>query len=64
MPPKKQAKLKETAAKFQKYSLDFKGPYEPVQSVKMMLGVLETLSIENGDQGKYLSHLGSKRWLP
>ncbi|KAL5456408.1 hypothetical protein PMIN06_003914 [Paraphaeosphaeria minitans] len=58
------AKLQEIVGKFQAYSPDFKGAHEPVESVKMMLGVLDKLSIENNDQGKYLSHLGTKRWLP
>ncbi|KAF2677701.1 NAD(P)-binding protein [Lentithecium fluviatile CBS 122367] len=62
--PEQGAKLQEVIGKFQAYSPAFKGAYEPVESVKMMLGVLDKLSIENGDQGKYLSHLGAKRWLP
>jgi hypothetical protein len=58
------AKMQGIIAKFQTYSPDFKGAYEPVDSVKQMLSVLDGLSVENGDTGKYLSHLGTKRWLP
>ncbi|KAL1605046.1 hypothetical protein SLS60_004589 [Paraconiothyrium brasiliense] len=62
--PKEGAKLQEIIGKFQQYSPNFKGGYEPVEAVKKMLSTLDKLSIENGDQGKYLSHLGTKRWLP
>lgn len=62
--PKGNAKLQEFVAKLQVYSPTFKGAYEPIESVKHMLSSLDKLSIENGDQGKYLSHLGTKRWIP
>ncbi|KAK7181593.1 hypothetical protein DPSP01_011403 [Paraphaeosphaeria sporulosa] len=62
--PQEAAKFQEFVGKMQVYSPAFKGAYEPVESVKMMLSALDKLSIENGDQGKYLSHLGTKRWLP
>ncbi|KAJ4355642.1 uncharacterized protein N0V89_003662 [Didymosphaeria variabile] len=62
--PTQGAKLQEVTAKFQQYSPSFTGPYEPVEAVKKMTSTLDKLSIENGDQGKYLSHLGTKRWLP
>jgi NAD(P)-dependent dehydrogenase (short-subunit alcohol dehydrogenase family) len=58
------AKLQAIIAKFQAYAPNFKGAYEPVDSAKHMLSVLDKLSVENGDTGKYLSHLGTKRWLP
>ncbi|KAF2448084.1 NAD(P)-binding protein [Karstenula rhodostoma CBS 690.94] len=62
--PEQVAKLQEILDKFHAYSPTSTGPSQPAESVKKMLSVLDTLSIENGDQGKYVSHTGTDRWLP
>ncbi|KAF1979173.1 NAD(P)-binding protein [Bimuria novae-zelandiae CBS 107.79] len=64
--PEQKEKAAPIIAKFYAYAPNFAGKtYTPVESVQKMLSVLEKCSIENGDSGKYLSHLGTnKRWLP
>ena len=50
-------------AKFSKYAPDWKGPVTPTESIKAVLSVVEKSSVENGDGGAFLSHLGNKQWL-
>ncbi|KAF1954601.1 putative short chain dehydrogenase [Byssothecium circinans] len=61
--PEQAAKQVSISDKFAAYSPNFKGAYAPIDSVKMVLSVLDKSSVEK-DQGKYVSHLGTKRWLP
>ncbi|KAJ2980345.1 hypothetical protein NUW58_g6968 [Xylaria curta] len=49
--------------KFQQYQPNFKGPVAPEQAVKDVISVWENASLENGDGGAFLSHLGNKQWL-
>jgi NAD(P)-dependent dehydrogenase (short-subunit alcohol dehydrogenase family) len=49
--------------KFANYAPHFKGPITPEESVKAILSVIDKSSIENGDGGAFISHLGSKQWL-
>ena len=49
--------------KFLDYAPDFKGPITPKESVDLVLKVIESKSLENGDGGKYFSHFGNDRWL-
>ena len=50
-------------AKFMAYTPHFKGAITPEESVKAVLGVTEKSSLENGDGGAFISHLGTKDWL-
>ncbi|GAW17413.1 hypothetical protein ANO14919_068700 [Xylariales sp. No.14919] len=45
------------------YAPDFKGPISTVESVQHIRSVMEKASIENGDGGAYVSHLGNKQWV-
>ncbi|KAI0856236.1 NAD(P)-binding protein [Xylaria cubensis] len=49
--------------KFQQYQPNFKGPTTPELAVKDVIRTWENASIEKGDGGAFLSHLGSKQWL-
>ena len=50
-------------AKFAGYAPDFKGALQPPESVEKMLQLLTNASIEKGDGGSFISHLGNKQWL-
>ncbi|KAI3327601.1 NAD(P)-binding protein [Xylariaceae sp. AK1471] len=50
-------------AKFQQYQPNFKGPVTPDIAVKDTIRTWENASIDKGDGGAFLSHLGSKQWL-
>lgn len=50
-------------AKFAKYAPHMKGPIQPDESVSSMLKILGNASIEKGDGGSFISHLGNKQWL-
>lgn len=52
-----------TVAKFQAYAPHFKEQLTTEQSVKAMVSVFEKASVENGDGGAFISHLGSKQWI-
>jgi NAD(P)-dependent dehydrogenase (short-subunit alcohol dehydrogenase family) len=45
------------------YAPDWKGPLTPEESVSMMRSVIDGASVEKGDGGAFLSHLGNKRWI-
>ena len=49
--------------KFAAYAPDLKGPMTPEQSVNNLLGLIKSASIEKGDGGSFISHLGNKQWL-
>ncbi|KAI1819498.1 NAD(P)-binding protein [Xylaria intraflava] len=49
--------------KFQKYQPNFKGPVTPDVAIRDVINTWENASIERGDGGAFLSHLGSKQWL-
>ncbi|KAI1735260.1 NAD(P)-binding protein [Xylaria scruposa] len=49
--------------KFQQYQPNFKGPTTPELAVKDVIKTWENASLEKGDGGAFLSHLGSKQWL-
>lgn len=53
----------EMPMKFAKYAPHFTGPITPAESVEKCLDVLEKTSVENGDSGAFVSHLGNKQWL-
>jgi hypothetical protein len=50
-------------ASFAKYAPHFTGPLTPEQSVTAILDVINKASLENGDGGDFISHLGTKQWL-
>ncbi|AEO64646.1 9b57afb8-39aa-4e7c-bb15-a362969ded22 [Thermothielavioides terrestris] len=49
--------------KFADYAPHFKGPLTPEQSVTACRKVIAEASIEKGNGGDFISHLGTKRWL-
>jgi hypothetical protein len=49
--------------KFIEYAPHFKRPITPKESVTAVLSVMNNASIEHGDGGAFLSHLGNKQWL-
>jgi NAD(P)-dependent dehydrogenase (short-subunit alcohol dehydrogenase family) len=49
--------------KFQRFAPHFTGPATPESSVRSVIGVWEKCSVENGDGGAVLSHLGNRQWL-
>ncbi|KAH4082577.1 hypothetical protein JI435_079230 [Parastagonospora nodorum SN15] len=56
-------KLEVQGAKFMKYAPHFTGPDNTEDSVKAILGVVESKSLANGDGGAYVSHFGNKQWI-
>jgi hypothetical protein len=50
-------------ARFVEYAPHFKGPITPEQSVTAMKSVIANASVEKGNGGDFLSHLGNKQWL-
>src|SRR5437016_5036035 len=49
--------------KMAEYAPHFKGPTTPEKSVKTLIKVIEEASVEGGDGGRFVSHLGGKQWL-
>jgi hypothetical protein len=49
--------------KFAAYAPHFKGPISAEESVKAVMGVAERASVEDGNGGAFISHLGNKKWL-
>ncbi|KAK5654588.1 hypothetical protein OQA88_7217 [Cercophora sp. LCS_1] len=49
--------------KFAAYAPHFKGPITPEESVAAVRSVIENASVEKGNGGEFLSHLGNKQWL-
>ena len=50
-------------AKIQSLYPHFKGMISPEESIKAMIEVIEKASVENGDGGSFVSHLGTKQWV-
>jgi len=57
------AKLSEFGAKFMVYAPNFTGPVPPEESVRDVMNVVDNASLEKGDGGSFISHMGNKRWL-
>jgi hypothetical protein len=49
--------------KFMAYAPHFKGPISAEESTKAVLNVAEKASVEGGDGGAFITHLGNKQWL-
>ncbi|KAI1805609.1 NAD(P)-binding protein [Daldinia bambusicola] len=61
---KEQKKAQEMYASFAKYAPHFKGPITPKESVEKVMGVIYDSSLEKGDGGAFVSHLGrGQPWL-
>jgi len=60
---KEQQSLGAMMTKFQQYAPHFQGPMTVEESVKAVVSVYEKASIANGDNGSFVSHLGTKQWL-
>ncbi|KAH7144322.1 hypothetical protein B0J13DRAFT_525705 [Dactylonectria estremocensis] len=50
-------------AQFSEYAPHFTGPTTPESSVKSVLSVISEKSVEAGDGGSFVSHLGNQQWL-
>jgi hypothetical protein len=48
---------------YKQYAPHFTGPARPEDAVRDVISVWEKASVENGDGGAFVSHLGSKQWL-
>ena len=48
---------------FATYAPHFQRPLTTEESVKAVMGVVDKASIEKGDGGAFVSHLGTKQWL-
>ncbi|RYP83992.1 hypothetical protein DL769_001248 [Monosporascus sp. CRB-8-3] len=59
----KKKRAMEMTAKFAKMAPHFKGPITPEESVRSVLAVIENASVDRGDGGSFVSHLGNKQWL-
>lgn len=55
--------MMEMAAKFVNYAPHFRGAISTDESVKAVLSVADNASVEKGDGGTFVSHLGNKQWL-
>jgi len=60
-PPEVMPLLMKMVGSFKKVYPDWKGPMEPPESVRLMLGVLDNAT--PNENGAFLSHLGNKQWL-
>ncbi|KAH8716743.1 putative short chain dehydrogenase [Phaeosphaeriaceae sp. PMI808] len=49
--------------KLSAYAPHFKGPISTEESVRAVRSVWEKASVENGDGGSFVSHLGNKQWV-
>jgi NAD(P)-dependent dehydrogenase (short-subunit alcohol dehydrogenase family) len=58
-----QKALQTMAGKFMEYAPHFTGAITPEESIKAMLSVIENASVDKGDGGGFISHLGNKQWL-
>lgn len=61
--PHQLAGLQNLLGKFTQYAPHFQGPAKPEGAIRAVINVWENASIEKGDGGAYLSHLGNKQWL-
>jgi len=50
-------------SKFAAYAPHFKGPISAEESIKAVMEVVEKASVDGGDGGAFISHLGNKQWL-
>lgn len=50
-------------AAFAEYAPHFTGPATPEDSIKNVLNIISTASVETGHGGAFISHLGNKQWL-
>ena len=55
--------FQDMASKFATYAPHFTGPMTAQDSVDQQLKLFEKSSIENGNGGTFVSHLGTKQWL-
>lgn len=55
--------FQDVTSKFAVYAPHFTGPITPQESVRLMLKVFESSSIENGNGGTFVSQFGNKQWL-
>lgn len=56
-------KAMEMGMKFAVYAPHFTRPLTSEESVDAVLGIIASKSVEKGDGGAFISHLGNKQWL-
>jgi tRNA G26 N,N-dimethylase Trm1 len=53
----------ELGSKVLAYDPQWKGPITTEESIKKVLAVIDKASIEDGNAGDFLSHLGNRHWV-
>ncbi|KAK7978114.1 hypothetical protein PG996_004159 [Apiospora saccharicola] len=61
--PEQAAGLGRMMQSFKEYAPHFEKPATPEEAIKDVIKVWENSSIENGNAGAFISHLGNKKWL-
>lgn len=54
---------KDILEKFSKYAPHWKGAITPQESIEAVLKGMGKASVENGDEGSFVSHWRKKMWL-
>ncbi|KAK4247293.1 hypothetical protein C7999DRAFT_41356 [Corynascus novoguineensis] len=61
--PEQLKSLEQLFMQYKQYAPHFTGPARPEDAVQDVISVWEKASVENGDGGAFVSHLGNKQWL-
>jgi NAD(P)-dependent dehydrogenase (short-subunit alcohol dehydrogenase family) len=61
--PHQIAIVQDLTAKYKVYAPHYERPATPGEAIPAVIRVWENASIEKGDGGAFLSHLGNKQWL-
>jgi hypothetical protein len=61
--PENAARMQALFGKLMSYAPSFTGPVPPEQSVSEIMSLVYGASLEKGNGGSFVSHLGTKRWL-
>ncbi|KAL2130279.1 hypothetical protein VTI74DRAFT_6673 [Chaetomium olivicolor] len=61
--PEQLKSLEQLLRQYKEYAPHFTGPARPEDAVRDVISVWERASVENGDGGAFVSHLGNKQWL-
>ena len=57
------ARMQALFGKLLSYAPHFTGPVPPEVAVRDVMKVAYDANLEKGDGGRFVSHLGTKRWL-
>jgi NAD(P)-dependent dehydrogenase (short-subunit alcohol dehydrogenase family) len=61
--PEQLISMRQLLEQYKRYAPHFSGPARPEDAVRDVISVWERASVENGDGGDFVSHLGNKQWL-